>query len=65
VAAVAPGMKRGRGRPPKIGGVISRLIMKPKRGRGRPVGRPRKVNFHIPQFCIRDLDFAISDVYCA
>lgn len=44
VAAVAPGMKRGRGRPPKIGGVISRL-MKPKRGRGRPVGRPRKVIF--------------------
>ncbi|AEE76037.1 unnamed protein product [Arabidopsis thaliana] len=43
VAAVAPGMKRGRGRPPKIGGVISRLIMKPKRGRGRPVGRPRKI----------------------
>ncbi|CAL9221278.1 unnamed protein product [Arabidopsis halleri] len=41
VAAVAPGMKRGRGRPPKIGGVISR-VMKPKRGRGRPVGRPRK-----------------------
>ncbi|XP_023641817.1 protein transport protein SEC31 [Capsella rubella] len=41
-AAVAPGMKRGRGRPPKIGGVISRL-MKPKRGRGRPVGRPRKI----------------------
>ncbi|XP_010487717.1 PREDICTED: histone H1-like [Camelina sativa] len=41
-AAVAPGMKRGRGRPPKIGGVISRL-MKPIRGRGRPVGRPRKI----------------------
>ncbi|KFK39128.1 hypothetical protein AALP_AA3G204600 [Arabis alpina] len=39
---VAPGMKRGRGRPPKIGGVINRLITKPKRGRGRPVGRPRK-----------------------
>ncbi|XP_010465878.1 PREDICTED: RNA exonuclease 1 homolog [Camelina sativa] len=41
-AVVAPGMKRGRGRPPKIGGVISRL-MKPIRGRGRPVGRPRKI----------------------
>ena len=38
--------KRGRGRPPKIGGVI-RKAMKPKRGyfrTGRPVGRPRKVN---------------------
>ncbi|CAN6882877.1 unnamed protein product [Brassica oleracea var. botrytis] len=36
--------KRGRGRPPKIGGVI-RKAMKPKRGyfrTGRPVGRPRK-----------------------
>lgn len=54
VAAVAPGMKRGRGRPPKIGGVISRL-MKPKRGRGRPAGRPRKVNFK-SQFCICDLN---------
>ncbi|ESQ48115.1 hypothetical protein EUTSA_v10020566mg [Eutrema salsugineum] len=42
VVAVAPGMKRGRGRPPKIGGVMNRLITKPKRGRGRPVGRPRK-----------------------
>ncbi|KAF8100227.1 hypothetical protein N665_0229s0055 [Sinapis alba] len=41
VAAV-PGIKRGRGRPPKIGGVKNRLITKPKRGRGRPVGRPRK-----------------------
>ncbi|KAJ0238389.1 Winged-helix DNA-binding transcription factor family protein [Hirschfeldia incana] len=40
--AVAPGIKRGRGRPPKIGGVKNRLIAKPKRGRGRPVGRPRK-----------------------
>ncbi|CAG7889916.1 unnamed protein product [Brassica rapa] len=40
--AVAPGIKRGRGRPPKIGGVKNRLITKPKRGRGRPVGRPRK-----------------------
>ncbi|KAL0719265.1 hypothetical protein Bca4012_068589 [Brassica carinata] len=42
-AAAAPGIKRGRGRPPKIGGVKNRLITKPKRGRGRPVGRPRKV----------------------
>ncbi|CAL9218227.1 unnamed protein product [Arabidopsis halleri] len=36
--------KRGRGRPPKIGGVI-RKPMKPKRSftrTGRPVGRPRK-----------------------
>ncbi|KAJ0229178.1 hypothetical protein HA466_0318470 [Hirschfeldia incana] len=36
--------KRGRGRPPKIGGVIKKA-MKPKRGysrSGRPVGRPRK-----------------------
>ncbi|KAG2317676.1 hypothetical protein Bca52824_020798 [Brassica carinata] len=41
-AAAAPGIKRGRGRPPKIGGVKNRLITKPKRGRGRPVGRPRK-----------------------
>lgn len=41
--AAAPGIKRGRGRPPKIGGVKNRLITKPKRGRGRPVGRPRKV----------------------
>lgn len=40
--AAAPGIKRGRGRPPKIGGVKNRLITKPKRGRGRPVGRPRK-----------------------
>lgn len=36
---VMPGKRRGR--PPKIGGVISRP-MKPKRGIGRPVGRPRK-----------------------
>ncbi|KAL1202729.1 HMG-Y-related protein A [Cardamine amara subsp. amara] len=41
VAAVAPGIKRGRGRPPKVGGVVSRVV-KPKRGPGRPVGRPRK-----------------------
>lgn len=38
--------KRGRGRPPKIGGVM-RKPMKPKRGgyirTGRPLGRPRKV----------------------
>ncbi|KAG2246604.1 hypothetical protein Bca4012_090422 [Brassica carinata] len=40
--AAAPGIKRGRGRPPKVGGVKNRLITKPKRGRGRPVGRPRK-----------------------
>ncbi|CAH2053423.1 unnamed protein product [Thlaspi arvense] len=40
--AVAPGMKRGRGRPPKIGGVMNRIIAKPSRGRGRPAGRPRK-----------------------
>ncbi|CAN6927420.1 unnamed protein product [Brassica oleracea] len=38
--------KRGRGRPPKIGGVM-RKPMKPKRGggyvrTGRPLGRPRK-----------------------
>lgn len=43
---VAVGKRRGRGRPPKIGGVI-RKAMKPKRGfsrTGRPLGRPRKVN---------------------
>ncbi|KAJ0232498.1 hypothetical protein HA466_0289960 [Hirschfeldia incana] len=38
--------KRGRGRPPKIGGVMRKPIMKPKRGgyirTGRPLGRPRK-----------------------
>lgn len=37
--------KRGRGRPPKVGGVV-RKPMKPKRGgyvrTGRPLGRPRK-----------------------
>lgn len=53
-AAVAPGMKRGRGRPPKVGGVISRIV-KPKRGRGRPVGRPRKVNFSICDLNICDI----------
>lgn len=45
VAPVAA--KRGRGRPPKIGGVI-RKPMKPMRRfprSGRPVGRPRKVQF--------------------
>ncbi|CAA7051334.1 unnamed protein product [Microthlaspi erraticum] len=41
VVAVAPRIRRGRGRPPKIGGVVNRVIAKPKRGRGRP-GRPRK-----------------------
>lgn len=39
--------KRGRGRPPKIGGVI-RKPMKPMRSfarTGRPLGRPRKVKY--------------------
>lgn len=62
IVAVAPGMKRGRGRPPKIGGVINRLITKPKRGRGRPVGRPRKVNFPNILSLTRVCDLATSEV---